>query len=57
MFASSSLGDSSLQQLCKEASSTGAIVLFRGIPEGPEGKALGAIHNWYALMAALEPVP
>ncbi|MCS5642956.1 MAG: type-F conjugative transfer system pilin assembly protein TrbC, partial [Dehalococcoidia bacterium] len=38
IFASSSLGDSSLKQLFKEASATGAIVLFRGIPEG---KTLG----------------
>lgn len=55
IFASSSLGDSSLTLLFKEASATGAIVLFRGIPEG---KTLGAaIRDWHTLMAGLDPVP
>ena len=55
IFASSSLGDSSLKQLFKEASATGAIVLFRGIPEG---KTLGAaIRDWHMLMTGLDPVP
>ena len=55
IFASSSLGDSSLKQLFKEASATGAIVLFRGIPEG---KTLGAaIRDWHTLMVGLDPVP
>lgn len=48
-------GDSSLKQLFKEASATGAIVLFRGIPEG---KTLGAaIRDWHTLMTGLDPVP
>lgn len=55
IFASSSLGDSSLKLLFKEASATGAIVLFRGIPEG---KTLGAaIRDWHMLMTGLDPVP
>ena len=55
IFASSSLGDSSLKQLFKEASATGATVLFRGIPEG---KTLGAaIRDWHTLMKGLYPVP
>ncbi len=55
VFVSSSLGEKTLRRVFKEASSTGAIVLFRGIPKG--SSLAKTLRDWHRLMANLDPIP